>query len=234
MILALIPARGGSKRIPNKNIKELGGKPLIAWSIATAEACNLVPHVSSDSELILDIAQKYDAAVITRPAHLASDDALDIDVISHALTSLPAWNVDLVVYLRPTTPLRSTRRVQDAIKIMYEAKPDSLRSVELMPESAFKNFRMGAGNVLKPLTKKDHTDRPNHQLPETFRPNGYVDIVRPENVMAGNMWGRSRYGFVTPPTVELDTSDQWNYAEYMAERRRPPDWRTPITQTRRI
>lgn len=220
-IIALIPARGGSKRIPNKNIKLLGGKPLVCWSIETALHLKLPCYVSTDNEDIAVVAVKAGAAVIPRPAEYATDEVGDKEVICHALNlchALTQVKADLIVYLRPTTPFRDPRRVWAAIKIMMFYQHDSLRSVEEMAESAFKCFGVKDG-YLRPLTKGiDVTDRANQAVPRTFHPNGYVDIVRGEMVERGGIWGAKRHAFITGPVVELDTLEQWEYAEYIIER----------------
>ena len=214
-IIALIPARSGSKRIPNKNIKLLGGKPLMAWSIECARALRLETWVTTDSDEYADLANELGAYALMRPAALASDSAGDFDVIRHALQEVPG---DLVVYLRPTTPFREAKRVWVAIKIMGHYDYTGLRSVEEMPESAFKCFGL-KGGFLQPLSKVDITDWPNQRCPKTYKPNGYVDIVRREVIESGELWGAKRWGYVTPPAVELDTLREWEFAEYLIERR---------------
>jgi CMP-N,N'-diacetyllegionaminic acid synthase len=217
MQCVLIPARGGSKRIPNKNIKLFGGKPLVIWSIETAQALGLKCYVSTECWDISEISRNASAVVIQRPAEYASDTTGDFEVIRHALGQITE---DLVVYLRPTTPLRDTRDVRIAITFMGHEEFDSLRSVEEMPESAFKCFGRTKQGFLTPLTKGiDVTDRPNQELRKTYHPNGYVDIVRREIVERGELWGARRWGFVTSPVIELDTLEQWEYGEYLVERR---------------
>jgi CMP-N,N'-diacetyllegionaminic acid synthase len=223
-VIALIPARAGSKRVPFKNIKEFGGKPLILWSIEVAQALKLPCYVSTESRVIGDISRQAGAEVIHRPLELASDTATDFDVINHALSHV---SCDLLVYLRPTTPLRDARRVWAAVRILAlcDALFGSLRSVEEMPESAYKCFELVDG-LLSPVYRwVDYeawnlTDEPNQAVPKTYHPNGYVDIVRREIVERGVLWGERRYGFVTPPALELDTPEQWEYGEYLVERRK--------------
>lgn len=215
--IGLIPARGGSKRIPGKNIKLLGGKPLIVHSIILAQVAGLEVWVSTENPAISETAAYYGAMVIQRPWSLAQDSSTDFEVIRHALSVVEA---DLVVYLRPTTPFRTVDRVKEAVRLMSVPGYDSLRSVEEMSESAFKCFRI-RGGLLDPLTLGvDVTDKPNQELPKTYHPNGYVDIVRKEVVDSGSLWGRGRYAFITPPTVEIDTPEQWEYAEYLCWRRK--------------
>ena len=217
-ICALIPARAGSKRIEGKNIKPLGGQPLMVWTITVA---NQVPEIeevflSSDSDFYLDVGKKFGVTPIHRPKNLATDKALDRDVIHHAFQWMKC---DLCVYLRPTTPFRTPSMLSMAIQDFcsrqsaYHA-PTSLRSMEPTPESVAKWFRVNPGNVAIPLSKK-YVDMPSQLCPVTYKPNGYVDILKAEH---GGNWGPYIMAFVTPRTIELDTPEDWEYAEWVAKR----------------
>lgn len=208
----LIPARSGSKRIYNKNVKLLGGIPLLAHSVLIGQQLDLDTWVSTDSDHYARIAVDYFAAVIIRPDYISHDKATDFDVIKHFLTEVEC---DLVVYLRPTTPFRADYVVRDAIRLMQVPGYDSLRSVHEMAESAYKCFRIAA-SILQPITIFDHTDRPNQDVARTYHPNGYVDIVRREIVERGSLWGAGRYAFITPRVPEIDTPEDWEYAEWYA------------------
>jgi CMP-N-acetylneuraminic acid synthetase len=120
---------------------------------------------------------------------------------------------DLIIYLRPTTPFRREYVVKEAIRLMEMPGYDSLRSVEEMSESAYKCFRIKEG-ILRPLSRVDLTDKPNQECPRTYHPNGYIDIVRRSVLEYGSLWGSGRYGFVTPYAIELDTLEQWEFAEW--------------------
>lgn len=210
----LIPARSGSKRIPNKNIKSLGNIPLVAWSIMTGRELGIDTWVSTDSQEYVDIATKWGALTLLRPQSISDDNATDFYVISHFVNKLRLDG--LVIYLRPTTPFRTAHVVHNAIRLMSVPGYDSLRSVEPMAETAYKCFRIKAG-LLKPLTKTDYTDRPSQQLPVTYHPNGYVDIVRCEIVKSGSLWGRGPVACQTKRVVELDDLEQWEFAEWVAQ-----------------
>jgi len=216
--MALIPARSGSVRVPTKNIKELGGIPLMAWSILVARACRLINEVivSTNDLEYGRIALDWGAETLIRPDHLATAESTDFGVVKHLLEH---YQPDLIVYLRPTTPFRTSELVDDAIRLMSVPGYDSLRSVEEMVESAWKCFRIKAG-LLKPLTKTDYTDKANQTLPKTYHPNGYVDIIRSEIVRQGFLWGAGRYAFVTPRTVEIDTPEDFEYAEWRVQKGR--------------
>ena len=144
----------------------------------------------------------------------------DYPVIKHLLQVVPG--VDLVVYLRPTTPLRSSDMVEQAIKMVLEAgeAPTGLRSVHKMGESAYKCFTI-RNSLLHPITREgfNQSDKPEQEVEPTFKPNGYVDIALPATVTAGSAWGDTVIPLVTSPAVELDTPDDWDYLEYTLKSR---------------
>ena len=127
--LAIIPARGGSKRLPRKNLLDLCGKPLIAWSIESALKSKYISKVivSSDDEEILQISLNFGATVIKRPDELASDTATTFDAIEHTIKSLEKY--DYVVLLQPTSPLRDEKHIDKAIELLEEKDADAIISV---------------------------------------------------------------------------------------------------------
>jgi len=217
-ILALIPARAGSKRVPYKNIRDLCGKPLMQWSVDFAFDSKLFDPVvvSTDSREYAMMAEDWGAWPIMRPQEFASDYAGDFEVIRHCLF---LHDCNLVAYLRPTTPFRDAQVVKEAIEFMLEKGASSLRSVERMKESAFKCFTMNCG-FLNPITEKDQTDLPNQAVEQTFHPNGYIDLTRTENIKRGLLWGARKAGFMTPAVPEIDTEEDFEYAKWWYERRK--------------
>jgi len=218
-VAALIPARSGSERIPGKNIKKLNGLPLVAWTVATALACPSITevYVSSDSSIILEVGEKYGAEGLSRPRSLAGPKVQDFPVVKHCLQVVPG--LELIVYLRPTTPLRSVHQVEQAIKLMLESSETAtgLRSVHRMPESAFKCFTISY-SLLQPVTYLgfDQTDKPDQEVEPTYKPNGYVDVILPATVLEKeSCFGDTVIPFVTQPVIELDTPDDWDYLEYI-------------------
>ena len=125
MILGIIPARGGSKTIPRKNIKMIAGKPLIAWTIEAAKDSRLLDRfiVSTEDDEIAQISRKYGAQVMKRPAELATDEATTLSVLQHALSLIEA---DTVVVLQPTSPIRDQGLIDTCIKKFQEIMPDNL------------------------------------------------------------------------------------------------------------
>lgn len=217
-VLALIPARGGSKGIPRKNLLMLAGKPLVAYSIEQALASRLITRVvvSTDDEEIARVAREYGADVpFMRPAAYAEDDSTDLDVFRHALSALMAegYRCECVVHLRPTGPVRRVARIDEAIEwFLQHREADSLRSVTVPVHTPYKMWRVEDG-YLTPLLEVpgvvEPYCRPRQGLPEVFWQNGYVDIVRPRVVLEdGLMAGRRILPFVMDePVLELDDPD---------------------------
>lgn len=214
-VLALIPARGGSKGIPGKNLLPILGKPLIAYSILQALQSRWITRVvvSTDDEAIAEVARQWGADTpFMRPAALAHDLSPDIDAFRHALDWL-AFNEgttpELVVHLRATGPLRRVETIDAAIeRLRLHPEADSLRSVSEPHHSPFKMWRIERG-LLEPLLQVEGMPEahsmPRQLLPEVFWQNGYVDVIRPATIWGGSMSGRTVLPFVvTEPIHELD------------------------------
>jgi len=135
-VLCVIPARGGSKRLPRKNIRLLAGKPLIAYTIEAAKQSSLVTDIvfSSEDEEIINVAKQYGAPVpFVRPKELATDEVRNIDVVKHALLYMETQNskkYDIIVLLQPTSPVRKSFHIDEAINLLASSKLDSLASVK--------------------------------------------------------------------------------------------------------
>jgi len=200
-ILALIPARGGSKSIPRKNVIEIAGKPLIAWSILQALESGRITRVvvSTDDDEIAAIAKEYGAEVpFIRPSEYADDRAPDIDVFRHALAFLAeseSYYSEMVVHLRPTGPVRRVSDVDDAIDLLRShPEADSVRSVSLVQQSPYKMWRLLEDGTMEPLLRlpdlSDCQSHPRQVLPPAYWQNGYLDVLRPRAVFEKeSMWG---------------------------------------------
>jgi CMP-N,N'-diacetyllegionaminic acid synthase len=222
-ILALIPARGGSKSIPRKNLLMLAGKPLIAHAIAHAQASRHITRivVSTDDDEIARVSRDYGAEVpFTRPPELAQDASPDIDVFVHALATLKArdgYGCDAVVHLRPTSPVREARRIDEAIELFLRtAGADSLRSVTPASQSPFKMWRVGDG-LMEPVLRggdRELHSQPRQGLPQVYWQNGYIDIIRPVVIERGQMCGERVLPFIMDEAVyELDYPESIAAAE---------------------
>jgi CMP-N,N'-diacetyllegionaminic acid synthase len=219
-VMALIPARGGSKSVPRKNLLPVAGKPLIAYSIQHAQACASITRivVSTDDEEIASVARSYGAEVpFERPADAASDTATDFQVFHHALTWLAEherYTPELVVHLRPTGPVREPTLIERAVQLMLDhPDADALRSVGTAEQTPYKMWRI-EDSLLRPLIElsgyPEAHSMPRQKLPVAYWQNGYVDIVRPRTITElRSMTGRVVVPFVVEGKIhELDYLDQ--------------------------
>lgn len=186
-IIAIIPARGGSKSVPRKNLQDLGGFPLISYTIESALRSNLIQevYVSTEDSEIADISSSYGAKIIQRPDSMATDtsrdDELLINAIENEFTALD--HQSLIVFLRPSHPLRNPATIDTAIDT-YLSTPgyDSLRSMKLSSEIPYKMWRIGEEGYAIPVTENhsigvsDPCNAPRQVLPKTYYQDGYVDV----------------------------------------------------------
>ncbi|MFK5889298.1 MAG: acylneuraminate cytidylyltransferase family protein [Flavobacteriaceae bacterium] len=178
-ILAIIPARGGSKGIPDKNIKDLAGKPLIAWTIEAALKSTYITKtmVSSDSDTILEISKKYGAETVKRPTYLADDATRSEPVISHVLEQLKEGSFEYVILLQPTSPLRTATDIDKAVQTLLNSDGTALISVYQPQHHPLKAFKTNDKGFLKGLVNDEYPFTPRQELPKTFYPNGAIYMV---------------------------------------------------------
>lgn len=231
-ILAIIPARGGSKSIHYKNIALINGKPMIYYTIKAAQESKLLDAflVSTDDVKIANVAKKYGADVpFLRPAKLATDKAVDIDYLKHAVEWVEkerGWTPDIIVNLRPTSPLRTGQDIDNAIKVMEETGCDSIKTVHPPYENPYKMWHLDTKTKkMKPIlpTKwypKLFTDVPRQWLPQTYWQNCIVDVTRAKFIKKGIVFGKDMRGIVTDPRKSIDIdepADLKRAAEMMRE-----------------
>ena len=182
--LAIIPARGGSKRLPRKNILDLNGKPLIAYSINAGLRSKYVNKVivTSDNQEILNISQQYGAEVIKRPSYLASDTSTSFDVIKHTIENLEQY--DYVILLQATSPLRTFININKAIELLNEKNADAIVSVCEMEHSPLwaniLNDDLNMNNFLKDET----LNRRSQDLEKYYRINGAIYICKTDKLLS--------------------------------------------------
>jgi len=225
-VLALIPARSGSKSVPGKNVRQLLGKPLLAYSIEHALRCRLITRVivTTDSREIAEVACAYGAeAPFLRPAEISADDSRDVEFHYHALQWLrehEGYSPHLVVNLRPTHPIRRPETIARAIEAFsaaYEA--DSLRSVRPAVESPFKMWRIDAQGLAVPVAALEGVSEPYNMprqaLPMVFWQDCYVDITRPDVIFEqGSTSGRRILPFlIEEECLDIDYEDELVAAE---------------------
>ena len=227
-IVGIVPARSGSKGVVDKNIKVLGGHPLLSWSIKAAQCSTLIQEVlvTSDSPTYLSQADN-DAAdfLLLRPVEIAQDHSTDTEYIEHALNFFAQRGAvpEYLVQLRPTSPVRNPSVIDRALELFLKHVKNggatSLRSVHEMPESAYKSFERSADGRLKPvgvsMTGKSQdfeiSNQPRQTFPLTYSGNGYVDIVLVEQFLdTGLIYGDNVLGFETEPVLEVDSAFELN------------------------
>ncbi|MGA3090316.1 MAG: acylneuraminate cytidylyltransferase family protein [Terriglobales bacterium] len=180
-VVAVIPARGGSKSVPGKNIRSLGGKPLLAWSIDVAKQVSEIDRtiVSTDDAQIASVGRAHGAEVYARPAHLATDEALVIDALKDLLQRLEeeGETVEWVILLEPTCPLRTADDVRDCLRLVTRGEYDSVatfKDAELNPHRA---WRLVDG-VPEVFISGAIPWLPRQKLPKAYQLNGAVYVFR--------------------------------------------------------
>lgn len=219
-IVAIIPARGGSKGIPRKNIKPFRGRPLIAWSIDDARQAKSVNevYVSTDDQEIASVARQYGAQALMRPPDLATDTSSSEAALLHALDLLEKNQppVDLVVFLQATSPVRTSTHVEEALELFHRKKADSLLSV--CPAHVFLWEQRDGWGV--PLNY-DYRHRPMRQQMSQFRENGSIYIFKPAILReTGSRLGGKIALYAMPEAccVDIDTPADWAGAETILEK----------------
>ena len=223
-IVALIPARSGSKGVPHKNIKLLGGRPLIEWSIMACEQTASIDRiiVSTDSEDYANLSRKMGAEVpFLRPAEISGDHAIDFDFIKHALDWFlkNGGEPDYIAHIRPTTPFRDPALIDEAVRVFVDhPTATALRSVHQMSESAYKTFEIAPAGQLKPVasdsTELDAANNTRQQFPATYVANGYVDVLSTSFIRKMQLiHGNHVLPFVTAAASEVDTMEDFSFLE---------------------
>jgi len=207
-VLALIPARGGSKGIPRKNVLNLLGKPVIAYSILHAKASRYINRVivSTDDQEIADVSRQWGAEIpFMRPAEYAQDLSPDIDVFRHCLNWLretEGYVPDMVVHLRPPGPVRHVEHIDEAIELLANhPEADAVRSVTMALQSPYKMWHIAPDGNLSPIMRiegmADCQSVARQTLPTVYWQNGYVDVIRPRAVLEKNsMWGDTALPYI--------------------------------------
>ena len=224
-IVAIIPARSGSKSLVDKNIKPLSGHPLIAYSIAAARMSTKIDRVvvSTNSQEYAGIAKQYGAEVpFIRPDEFSTDTATDKDFLIHAMNWLKENEGSVPEYwahLRPTTPLRNIENIDNAIdEIMQDKSATSLRSGYKAPESPLKWF-VKDDRYFKGLVSDEDYNLPKEAFKQVYIPDGFVDIVKSSFVMNNNeIHGDKMIGFESPVCTEVDSVEEFEYIQYQLDK----------------
>lgn len=228
-VLAIIPARGGSKTIPRKNIRPFAGHPLIAFSIAAALQAETVTRVivSTDDQEIAEVAHLYGAETpFMRPAEFAQDRTMDLPVFQHAITWLEmheGYRPEILLHLHPTSPVRPRGCLDQAIHQMLDhPEADCTRSVVEPLQSPFKMWRIDeTTRRMNPLLTlpgiREPYNTPRQLLPSTYLQTGHVNAIRPAAILGGSMTGQVILPLIIDGRyeVDLDTLADWEHGEWV-------------------
>lgn len=219
----LIPARGGSKGIPNKNMVEINGNPLIFYTIT--EALKVFKpssvYVSSDSQEILKYSESLGVQVILRPKSASADNSTSFDVINHFLDTTCIGNLDFeIIYLQPTSPLRRSTHILEAIKIFKEKECDSLVSICESNEYPSKAF-IFEGDFVRPFLDEEEYTEIRQNIPPTFYPNGAIYIFNKEKFLKHGEIPRNKiapYIMSKVDSIDIDDSIDLEYVNIMIKK----------------
>jgi len=212
-ILGTISARGGSKGVPGKNIRDLGGCPLIGWTIREAKCSAYLDRlvVSSDDEGILAVARSHGAETpFVRPPELARDDTPGVDPVLHAVKALAPEQYDYVVLMQPTSPLRTVADIDGCIQACLDQDWPCLISVTEASISPYFTFSMGPDGLMAPVLRQERFHTRRQDLPKCFKPNGAVYVARCD-------WLARTRSYLTPETrgYEMPRDRSWDIDELL-------------------
>mgnify|MGYP003626483439 FL=1 len=215
MIPALIPARGGSKGVPGKNITLVNHYPLLCYTITACQECPEIGevYVSSDYPDIQTIARSCGAQVIDRPSYLSQDTSTDYDVIRHFFDDYHQYKK--VAYMRPTTPLRDSLTISQAVNKAESLDHEftGLRSMHEASDGPYKMFKIGSSGLCEGFFpdfngETDYTNLPRQTFPQAYIPNGYIDIALRSTAEQDADFGTRVLPWITEPVIEIDTSHE--------------------------
>ena len=226
-ILALIPARGGSKGLPRKNIASLLGKPLIAWTISEALSSKYLDGVivSTEDEEIARIAKKYGAEIpFKRPKHLACDTSKGIDVVLHAIDwfNKKGNRYDLLMLLQPTSPLRTVEDIDRAVEYFFAKQGDVVVSVCEAEHSPLWTNILPDDMCMQKFINLKSSGLNRQDLPKHYRLNGAIYLSFCDHLQRNkSFFGKGTFAYIMPQesSVDIDSNFDFNLAEFILSRR---------------
>ena len=219
--LAIIPARGGSKRLPRKNILDLCGKPLISWSIEAALKSKYISKVvvSSDDEEILNISSNFGADIIKRSYELANDTATTFDAIKHTINNLEKY--DYIVLLQPTSPLRNEKHIDEAIELLEEKQADAIVSVCEMDHSPLWSNTLPKDGNMNNFLRDEVLNKRSQDLEKYYRVNGAVYICKTDKLLENKSFflKDNIFGYIMDrkSSIDIDEEIDFLFAERVIE-----------------
>jgi CMP-N-acetylneuraminic acid synthetase len=214
-VLGVIVARGGSKRLPGKNLRQLGDKPLIAWTAEAARDAGSLTHVivSTDSRDIAEISEKYGVSVpFMRPPHLAEDKSNVLDALSHAVVTMDGKGIraDVVVLLQATSPFRSARDIDEAVGLLIAKGADTVLSVRPAREHPYWMWRDKKGEIV-PLFSREHMALTREAVPPMFMETGALYVVRRSVLDCGSLYGDRVVPIQLSNRAAIDIDDESDF-----------------------
>jgi len=224
-MLAIVPARGGSKGLPGKNIKQLHGKPMIAYTIEAAMKSSYISEVivSTDDKVVADIAVSYGATCpFLRPDELASDDALAIDNYIYTIEKLNAeygYKIDEFIVLQPTSPLRTDEDIDAAISIFIKNQADSVVSYVEEEHPVHWHKYINDKNEFEDIF--DNKIKNRQDFRKTYYPNGAIFIFKYELIKSRQYYSKRSYAYVMPKkrSIDVDYLSDFEYVEFLMSRK---------------
>jgi len=211
--LSIIPARGGSKRLPRKNILDLNGKPLIAYTIEAGLKSKYIDKVivSSDDEEIFDISQKYGALIIKRPDELANDTATTFDAIKHAISNTDRF--DYIVLLQPTSPLRNEKYIDEAIELLEQKNADAIVSVCEMDHSPLWSNTLDDSLSMNEFLRDEVLNKRSQDLEKYYRLNGAIYICKTDKLLEGESFflKKNIFAYIMDRKSSVDIDEEINF-----------------------
>jgi len=223
-ILGLIPARGGSKRLPNKNVLPLGGKPLICWTIEAAKNSKYIDDIilSSDDDKLLNIGMTYGIKAIKRPVELAKDEARSIDVVLYHLNQLNQ-KPEYIILLQPTSPFRTAKHIDEAIEFLFIKRAHAIISVCEVEHSPLWCNTLPDDLSMAHFLPKDLKGKRSQELPKFYRINGAIYICRTEKIYKENTFflKENIFAYIMDrnSSVDIDTLEDLLYCETLLKAR---------------
>lgn len=220
--LAIIPARGGSKRLPRKNILELEGKPLIAWTIEAAIQSNIIDKiiVTSDDDEILNISKKYGSEIIKRPEYLSNDTANSFDAIKHTIENTEEYGY--IVLLQPTSPLRTKKHIIEAIKLLEDKNADAVVSVCEMDHSPLWSNTLPKNLSMTSFIRDEVLNKRSQDLERYYRLNGAIYICKTDKLLEEKSFFLKdnifAYQMSRKSSIDIDEEIDFEFAKIMKEK----------------
>jgi len=219
--LGIVPARGGSKRLPRKNMLDLCGKPLIAWSIEAGLNSKYIDKVvvNSDDDEILNISSNFGAETIKRPVELGSDTATTFDAIKHTIENVEKY--DYIVLLQPTSPLRNEKHIDEAIELLEEKQADAIVSVCEMEHSPLWSNTLPNDGNMRGFLREEILNKRSQDLEKYYRLNGAIYICKTEKLLENKSFFLKdnifAYKMDRKSSVDIDEEIDFKMAEVLME-----------------